>query len=318
MMPLYNPEAKAEQEAVSHQIKMSESMALRMTEGIEMEVVQSYYRLLLSQNAVTVLNGTYAAAQSNYNVVENYYNQGLMLKSDLLEMQVMVNQSELALQSAQMNVENAQSQFRHVLGVVTQTDYLPIDALSAASTLDISEGELSAHRADFESMQHGINAMHSMVTAADKSFLPKVKAFAGFELNDGIPFAMRANNFQVGVTVGWDIYKGNMRQTTINKTKAEIAEKQLELEENKAQAELEILITRRAIDHIKSQIALHDLAISQTEEALKIRKNRFEQGLEKSNDIIMAETQLTQKRLERLQALYDLNVKHAYLKYLLK
>lgn len=318
MMPLYNPEAKAEQEAVTHQIKMSESMSLRTREGIEMEVIQSYYGLLLSQNAVTVLKGTYAAAQSNYNVVENYYNQGLMLKSDLLEMQVMVHQSELALQSAQMNVENAQSQFRYVLGVADQTDYLPIDALSAVATLDISEGDLSPHRADFEAMQHGINAMHSMVTATDKSFLPKVKAFAGFEFNDGIPFAMRANNFQVGVTVGWDIYKGNMRQTTINKTKAEIAEKQLELEENKAKAELEILLTRRAIDHIKSQIQLHDLAISQTEEALKIRKNRFEQGLEKSNEIINAETQLTQKRLERLQALYEMNVKHAYLKFLLK
>lgn len=317
MMPLYNPEAKAEQEAVAHQIKMSESMAARTADGVKMEVIKAYYGLLLSQNAVTVLTDTYNAAQTNYEVVVNHYKQGLMLKSDLLEMQVMVHQAELALQSAAMNVENAQSQFNHILGVLNDTQYLPIDALSPASTLNINDGILNTQRADFEAMRYGIQAMESMVTATDRSFLPKVKAFAGFELNDGIPFAMRANNFQVGVTVGWDIYKGNMRKTTINKTKAEIAEKELELAEAQANANLEILMTQRLIENIKSQIALLDLTIDQSEEALRIRKNRLEQGLEKSADIISAETHITQKRLERLQALYQLNVKHAYLTYLL-
>ncbi len=317
MMPLYNPEAKAEQEAVQHQINMSESMAQRTSEGIELEVIKTYYLLLLSQNAVDVLIETQKAAQSNYEVVENYFNQGLMLKSDLLEMQIMVNQSALALQSSQINLANAQSQFNYILGGTDKEAYQPIDAMLSMSSIDINTEELNKNRADFQAMNYGIQAMESMVSATDKSFLPKIKAFAGFELNDNIPFAMGANNFQVGVTVGWDIYKGNIRNTTINKTKAEIEEKRLELEENMAAAQLEIVKNRREITDIKSQIELHDLSIGQAEEALTIRKNRFKQGLEKSTDIINSETQLSQRKLARLQSLYALNIKHAYLKFLL-
>lgn len=41
MMPLYNPEAKAEHKADKHQIKMSESMAQQTSEAIELEVIKS-------------------------------------------------------------------------------------------------------------------------------------------------------------------------------------------------------------------------------------------------------------------------------------
>ncbi len=66
------------------------------------------------------------------------------------------------------------------------------------------------------------------------------------------------------------------------------------------------------------QIKMHELSIEQAKEALKIRKNRFAQGLEKSTDIINAETQLSLRKLARLQSFYELNMKIAYLKYLLK
>lgn len=317
MMPLYNPEAKAEQEAVQHQIHMSESMAHRTIQGIELEVIQSYYLLVLSQNAVDVLTDTYNAAQGNYKITENYFNQGLLLKSDLLEMQIMVNQSEIAVQSAQLNLANAQAQFNYVLGVGEEVEYRPLDMLNEAPSVIKDQSEINMNRSDFKAMEHGIKAQESMVKAADQSFLPKVKAFAGFELNDRIPFAMGANNFQVGVTVAWDIYKGNMRNTTINKTKAQIEETRLELDEKKTQAQLEVAKTRREITDLQSQIKLHDLSINQAIEALKIRKNRFNQGLEKSTDIINSETLLSQKRLARLQSLYALNMKDAYLKFLL-
>jgi len=318
MMPLYNPEAKAEQIAVQHQISMAQSMAQRTSEGIELEVIKSYYLLLLSQNAIDVLTETNNAARANYDILNNFYDQGLVLKSDLLDMQIMVNQSEMALQSATYQLANAQSQFNYILGGAEEVQYRPMDAMSDLSKVAENPTAFNVNRADFKAMEYGIQAMESMVKATDKSFLPKIKAFAGFDINDDIPFGVGANNFQVGVTVGWDIYKGNMRNSTINKTNAEIKQKRMELEDSIASAQLELIKTRREIADTKSQITLDELSIKQAEEALKIRKNRFKQGLEKSTDIINAETQLSQRKLARLQSLYKLHVQNAYLDFLLK
>jgi len=318
MMPLLNLEARSEQDAVRSQIKMKESMAQRTMDGIELEVVKSYYMLLMAQKAVDVLEETYKAAEANYEIALNSYDQGLMLKSDLLDMQIMVNQSELTLGTAKTNEANAQSYFKHVLNTPETSDFIPIDFLMEVAEFMNIESSLNPERADFKAMHHGIEAMDHMVIAANKSFLPKISAFGGVALNDQVPFENRATNFQIGVTLGWDIYKGNSRKSSINKIKAEIEEKQLELEQKMDDAKLEILKTERAIEDIKSQIALHDLSIRQSNEALTIRKNRFEQGLEKSTDIINAETQLSQKKLARLNSLYELNVQNAYLKFLLK
>ena len=53
-------------------------------------------------------------------------------------------------------------------------------------------------------------------------------------------------------------------------------------------------------------------------EAYKIKKDRFEQGLEKTNDLLYAETQMLQKELEHLQSVFEYNYTVQYLQFLTK
>lgn len=318
MMHLFNPEAKAQQKAVKSQIDMQDAMAHRTSQGIELEVTQYYYQLLLSQKAVEIMQETYDAALSNYQEGNNFFDQGLLLKSELLEMQIMVNQSKLALGTAKMNLANAQSQFNHIINTEEFTEFLPTDTLIGKDFLSMDADMIDNERADFRAMIHGISALHHVMDAADKSFIPKLQAFGSLEMNDEIPFENAANNYQVGLTLSWDIFKGNIRNSTRNKTKVEIQKQEMVLDQKRAEAHLEMINTRRAIVDLKSQIDLHDLSLVQAEEALKIRKNRFKQGLEKSTDVVSGETNLSHKKLARLQALFELNMKIAYLNFILK
>jgi hypothetical protein len=60
------------------------------------------------------------------------------------------------------------------------------------------------------------------------------------------------------------------------------------------------------------------LAWNQSKEAYKIRKNRFVQGLEKTNDLMMSETLMYQKELEYLQTIFEYNFTKKYLEFLTK
>ena len=58
--------------------------------------------------------------------------------------------------------------------------------------------------------------------------------------------------------------------------------------------------------------------MEQSKEALRIRTNRFEQGLEKTSDLLISETQYLQKQLEQLQTIFSYNFTKAYVEFLTK
>ena len=75
-------------------------------------------------------------------------------------------------------------------------------------------------------------------------------------------------------------------------------------------------IGSRPIDlHLKG---LSKLGVEQSEEVLRIKTNRFKEGLEKISDVLQAETRVSEKRLAYYQAIYQHNTINNYLEFLIK
>jgi outer membrane protein TolC len=74
----------------------------------------------------------------------------------------------------------------------------------------------------------------------------------------------------------------------------------------------------RQLKDTENKVNLAKLALEQSEEAYRIRSNRFKQGLEKTTDLLQSETQMSQKELEFLQAVFEYNFTQEYLQFLTK
>ncbi|MDC9723078.1 MAG: TolC family protein, partial [Urechidicola sp.] len=59
-------------------------------------------------------------------------------------------------------------------------------------------------------------------------------------------------------------------------------------------------------------------ALEQSKESLRIRTNRFKEGLEKTTDLLLAETQYAQKQLEYYKTIFEYNYAYQYLQFLTK
>ena len=66
----------------------------------------------------------------------------------------------------------------------------------------------------------------------------------------------------------------------------------------------------------KNNLNLTKLALQQSEEALRIRTNRFKEGLEKTTELLMAEALFSQKQLEYFNTVFQHNYALAYLDFL--
>ena len=90
------------------------------------------------------------------------------------------------------------------------------------------------------------------------------------------------------------------------------------MEEYKSESQLELNKAKRMFLDAKNNLKLTELALQQSEEALRIRTNRFKEGLEKTTELLMAETLYSQKQLEYFNTVFQHNYALAYLEFLTK
>jgi outer membrane protein TolC len=100
------------------------------------------------------------------------------------------------------------------------------------------------------------------------------------------------------------------------RAKADFQKATLATEQYKKQSWLEISKTNRQLLDAEQKVRLSQLALVQAQEAYRIRQNRFAQGLEKTTDLLQSETQMQQKELESLQAVFEYGYMKAYLAFL--
>ena len=85
-----------------------------------------------------------------------------------------------------------------------------------------------------------------------------------------------------------------------------------------SKSNLELNKVKRQLIDAKSKLKLTDIAVQQSKESLRIRKNRFKEGLEKTSDLLMTETQLLNKQLEYYQTIFEYNFTQSYIQFLTK
>ena len=165
-------------------------------------------------------------------------------------------------------------------------------------------------------MQFATDAYKQSYKADKMSFLPRLNAFGSYDLYDDKLFGADSNGYLVGVSLSWDIFQGSKRIGKTQKSRADYTKATLELEDYKSESQLELNKAKRMYQDAKNNLNLTKLALQQSEEAPRIRTNRFKEGLEKTTELLMAETLFSQKQLEYFNTVFQHNYALAYLDFL--
>lgn len=315
--PLLNFDAFAQRGAAKKKMEAKELQSLRTEDAIQLEVEKAYMQLQLAYKAVDVLENALKAAQENLKLAENSFKQGYLQKSDVLAVRVRVGDVENKLQYAKSNVSNASDYLSFLMDSKQGVLLKPADSLTVNSLPEASP-ELSENRADIKAMDLAVQAREKMHRSDKLSFLPKLNAFGSYELYDNNLFQGSANGYIAGVSLSWDILKGTKRFGQLDKSKAEAEKSRLEYEQYVDQSKMEIAKAERSLKDAENKLNLTRLALEQSRESLRIRRNRFEQGLEKTTELLMSESTVAQKELEYYQTIYEYNYALEYLKFLSK
>jgi outer membrane protein TolC len=319
LQPLINVDGMYGRQAAKSKMEAFQLQTERTKEYLELEVNKAFMQLQLTYKAVGVLSKANQTADANLKLIENYFKQGILQKIDLLSVQVRVNEIKNQLQYAKSNVQNASDYLAFLLNEDnTNKIYKPLETLDNSIAIDAMNTVLSGNRKDIQAMEKASQAYEKMVLSNKMSFLPRLNAFGSYELYDSTLLGTKAKGYLVGAQLSWSVFDGFKSIGKLDKAKADFQKSSLENQQYKAQSQLELSKTNRQLKDAENKVNLSKLALEQSQEAYRIRSNRFTQGLEKTTDLLQSETQMAQKELEFLQAVFEYNFTKEYAQFLTK
>jgi outer membrane protein TolC len=319
LQPLINIDGLYGRKAAKSKMEAFDLQLERTKEYLGLEVNKAFMQLQLAYKAVEVLEKANATVQANLKLIENYNKQGLLQKTDLLSVQVRVNEVKNQLQYAKSNVQNASDYLAFLLDDSNENKvYKPLEVIENTIEISTFETQLSANRKDVLAMEKSVVAYEKMAKMSQMNFLPRLNAFGSYEMYDTQLFQTGAKGYTIGAQLSWDIFDGYKSIGKHQKAKAEFQKAEVEAKQYKAQSQLELNKTNRQLTDAENKVNLTKLALEQAQEAYRIRANRFKEGLEKTTDLLQSETLQQQKELEYLQAVFEYNFTKKYLEFLTK
>ena len=221
---------------------------------------------------------------------------------------------ETQLKSSRSVIEDASDMLSILMGVSTGTVYT-LDSISINNTVIVDGANLFNDRSDFKALQKGMESYDMMIKASKMSYLPGLNAFASYQWNDKSMVGFNANAYFTGIQLSWNIFNGNRTKNIISQQRLEKEKLATQLDQQKNEAQLQIGKARRQLSDASFAMKQQRLAVEQASEALRVLQNRYTQGLVKTTDVLMAQTQLSQQKIGHVRAVVNYNLAAASLQF---
>lgn len=313
--PIINMDMLYMRKSALKQTELYQYKTQRTKEQIIYQAQQAYLQLQMSYDAQKVLQEALEAAKAMYKFTNDRYVQGLLQKSDLLNVEVQIKSIETNFADVKTNISNASDYISLLMNKPTGVVY-SIEAPTTSIDNSLAVDTLSSNRSDFKAMQTAIESYDLAIKSTKMSYLPKLNAFANYQLHDKAMLGFGAGAYLAGVQLSWDIFKGNSTKNKIATQTLERNKMAEQLDNQKEESRVELNKTYRQFTDAIFKMQQQQTSVDQANEALRILQNRYQQGLVNTTDVLMAQTQLSQQKLAYTQAVFSKNVSLAYLQFL--
>ncbi|NUM81377.1 TolC family protein [bacterium] len=304
--PLINPDGLLGKSAAHHALNAMVQKEIRTGFYIDFAVKAKYYELVLTRQSLAVIDKSLEAAHANRNQAKNYFDQGMITKSDFLFAEVRLLELENKKNEVYNSIKNANGALKLLLGIENDEDIIPTDSLKSPQSFSFLKNveSINNDRSDMRAMKSGMMASRQMIRMQQFKFLPALNAFGSYEWNDKKLFGKSGKNWMIGAMLKWDIFTGFDQVGEIQKAKAQYQSAKNVYQQNRLKNKSELETALRNLETARKKITLASEVVQQTSENFRILSDRYSKGLEKTTDLLNAEALLANAQLDYLNALY--------------
>lgn len=300
--PLYaGGKSVAERNAAKANQRASSLEKAAMLNQLEFEVARTFLAIRRIRQLAASVEATLHAFETNLVVSQRRFENGSVLKSDVLDVEVRLAEANEQLVRSRNAEQLTQRALKNLLGIENDEAFSVDDALPQLSI----PSEKSFERPELLALQHREEAARAKVRAAKSGRLPRVNAFGSLDYDYGTITRGDGTSYAAGVVAQWDLWDGFSTRSKINEAEETLNAVQEDTRKVRLAIGLEVEQARLNLVAARERLMSAAKAVAKAGESAKLTRDRFEQGLALSTQIIDAETALLAAKVRREDAESD-------------
>ena len=270
------------------------------------QVTKAYYGTLLARDFVAVQEEAVKTLSESLRVAGERFKAGSALKTDVLNLEVSLSQSQEELIRAKNGLQLAIASLNTAIGenLLRSSDVPDMTDKSSNDSSVTPTASPIESRPEWGAVQAQIKMAEAMTTRARRDYLPTVNAFGSVDW-DSEPFNGAERSYIAGAAVELNIFDGFRNRAGLARASAESVSAQAQADKLKNMLILDLTQSRLNEQEARERVEVAGKSLSSAEEALRITQERYKQGAADITELMTAQVGLTATRTRQVAARYD-------------
>lgn len=280
------------------QATQQEQAAIRSRLGFE--VVRVFYTIAQGEDTVRARKAAVEAISASLAVAQARFQEGSLLKEDLLNLEVQQAKAQEQLIQAQHGLSLAQQGFLHLLGI-TQGEARLDTVASLVQEIPVERD--FRNRPELAGMASIIKAQEAAVRQARAGNYPTADAFGSYQVDKGLELEDGSgNSWTAGMRLNYTLFNGQQTAAATDRATAQLAEarekqRKMELAFN-LEFEQATLTLHQEAERLKVTLKMVESGL----ESARLARLRFKEGVLLSSELINTENRLTDAQVSHALA----------------
>ena len=312
-IPLYAPAVYQTMKLTNSDLELAVEKSRNSKIDMINQVTKAFYQLMLAQDSYNVLQENYRLAETNFDIVNKMFEQGLVSEYDKISAEVQKNNAWPSVVSGQNAVELARLQLKVLMGITADVTLVVNDNLANYETemANVADREIDlSNNSSLRQIDMQTNMIGRQRKILKSAFIPTVALVGSYQLqsisntNWNIAKYNWSDAASVALSVSIPIYKAK------NFTSLKSNEIQLfQLAETRNNTESMLKMQAQSfIDNMTTsseQLSSNKEAVRLAEKGLEISQKRYDIGNGTILELTNSQVQLTNTRLSYNNTIYD-------------
>lgn len=309
--PLYSGgQIGARQDEARAHVRAAHDGDVAARQQVLLEVLQAYQGVHLARTYIQVSEQAKNAAAEFVRMTGNLHKQGMAVKSDLLSARVNLENAKLRASEARRQEATALDRLKLLMGRKLGED-IDVGAeaqprLPVGGAEELRVQALAQHPA-LKALRSQVEASQASTAAARGAKKPQLNVMARHDWNDR-DIGFGAASYTLGGTLSWNAFDAGHSDAAIDHAQAARLEQVAKLRQAEDGIAFQVTEARRRALDAEERLAARAAAVTEAEEAQRLTRLRYENGVTTLVDLLASQTLLDRARADLAQARHDLSV----------
>ena len=289
----------------------------RNTEEVAFGALKAFWDAALAEAMLNVTHSAEQAALANLELAQRQVEAGMAVPSDRMAAEVRLSEVQALRIRSEQGVRVARAAIRQALGLPEEVEYQLLIPDVLPQPLEDDEASrvqaALAARPDLHSLEQRIRQAEIGEDLVRSRYYPEVGVGAQVEWNAKNVFGDSGSNWTVGATLKIPIFDGLESAGRMDKARADLQKLQAMRRGMEDGIRLQVISAYADCVAALERLKVADSAIGQSEEALRIVRERYAEGMAMMVELLGSEAARTSSQGSRAVAARDLALARAAL-----